>query len=199
MISRATSGDGRSAAAMASTGVGGRTVTAMSESAGEHPNVRVVVEAAARQGVALEVHEFPAGTRTAQDAAAAVGVDVGQIVKSLVFRVDGRPVLALVSGDNQVDESRLAEAVGGGEVVRADADLVRAATGLPIGGVPPFGHHAELETVLDRDLLDHEVVWAAAGTPRHVFPISPPALQQLSRAKPAAVAVEPPEAPEPAR
>jgi len=168
----------------------------MSESAGEHPNVRVVVEAAARQGVALEVHEFPAGTRTAQDAAAAVGVDVGQIVKSLVFRVDGRPVLALVSGDNRVDETRLAEAVGGGEVVRADADLVRAATGFPIGGVPPFGHHAELETILDRNLLDHEVVWAAAGTPRHVFPISPPALQQLSRAKPAAVAVEPPEAPE---
>ena len=98
---------------------------------------------------------------------------VAQIVKSLVFLLDGEPVVALVSGANRLDESRLAAALGGAEVTRADADTVRKATGYPIGGVPPFGHDRRLPTAVDEDLLRFDVVWAAAGTPRDVFPIAP--------------------------
>jgi Cys-tRNA(Pro) deacylase len=150
-----------------------------------HRNAALVVAAADAQGLAIEVHEFPDGTRTAADAAAAVGVDVGQIVKSLVFLVDGRPVIALVSGPNRLSEDRLAEAAGGGKVTRADADAVRRATGFPIGGVPPFGHPAPLPTYVDADLLAYDEVWAAAGTPRHVFPIAPRDLTRLAAAVPA--------------
>jgi prolyl-tRNA editing enzyme YbaK/EbsC (Cys-tRNA(Pro) deacylase) len=163
----------------------------MSEAVGLHPNVRAVVEAARRQGIELVVREFPEGTRTAADAAAAVGVDVSQIVKSLVFEVDGHPVLALVSGPNRLDEARLTRAAGGSRVSRASADAVRAATGFPIGGVPPFGHRSDLATFLDRDLLRHDVVWAAAGTPRHVFPLAPPVLMELSGAITADLADQP--------
>ena len=154
-----------------------------------HPNARAVVEAAWAQGLDIEVAEFPAGTRTAADAAAAVGVAEVQIVKSLVFTVDGAIVMALVSGPNRLDEKRLAVAAGGAEVGRADADAVRAATGFPIGGVPPFGHREPLPTYVDRTLLDHDVVWAAAGTPRHVFPISPADLVRLTRGVVADLAV----------
>jgi prolyl-tRNA editing enzyme YbaK/EbsC (Cys-tRNA(Pro) deacylase) len=156
-----------------------------------HRNAASVVTAAATGGLAIDVREFPAGTRTAADAAAAVGVDVGQIVKSLVFPVDGDPVVALVSGPNRLDEARLSAAAGGGKVARADADAVRAATGFPIGGVPPFGHPGPLPTFVDRDLLAYEVVWAAAGTPRHVFPITPADLLRLSDATPADLTVTP--------
>jgi prolyl-tRNA editing enzyme YbaK/EbsC (Cys-tRNA(Pro) deacylase) len=110
--------------------------------------------------------EFPAGTRTAQDAAAAIGCDVGQIVKSLVFVRDGEPLLVLCSGANTVDAERLG-------LAKADADLVRRATGFAIGGVPPYGHPAPLETLIDEDLLGYDEVWAAAGTPRSVFPLTP--------------------------
>jgi len=108
-----------------------------------------------------------------------------------VFEIDNRLVLALVSGHSRVDETLLAEATGGGRVISAGADAVRAATGFPIGGVPPFGHRTDLPTFLDHDLLDHDVVWAAAGTPRHVFPISPLALKQLSQATTAVLAASP--------
>src|SRR6476659_5911643 len=126
-----------------------------------HPNVRRVTDAADARGLTIEVRRFPEGTKTAADAAAAIGVEVGQIVKSLVFLVDGEPVMALVAGDNQLDEKKLG-ALRGGKVRRADADAVRAATGFPIGGVPPLGH--ELPVVIDDALLRFDEVWAAAGT-----------------------------------
>jgi prolyl-tRNA editing enzyme YbaK/EbsC (Cys-tRNA(Pro) deacylase) len=138
-----------------------------------HRNALAVVDAAVALGLEIEVREFPEGTRTAGDAAAAIGCEVAQIVKSLIFVVDGDPVVALVSGPNRLDEAKLAVAVGGSEVRRADADLVRAATGFPIGGVPPFGHPSPLRCALDADLLAFDEVWAAAGTPRHVFRTSP--------------------------
>ncbi len=141
-----------------------------------HPNVARVAEAAASLGLEIDIVEYPDGTRTAPDAAAAVGCDVAQIVKSLVFVLDGSPCLALVAGDRRLDTARLAEALGGQRVERADADAVRAATGFPIGGVPPIAHRTDLPVALDRSLLDHDVVWAAAGTPRHVFGVAPTAL-----------------------
>jgi prolyl-tRNA editing enzyme YbaK/EbsC (Cys-tRNA(Pro) deacylase) len=130
-----------------------------------------VVDAAAAHGLAIDVVEFPDGTRTAEDAARAVGVEVGQIVKSLVFSVSGETVLALVSGSNRLGEPALALASGDetAPVGRLDADAVRAATGFAVGGVPPFGHRERLRTFVDRDLLSYDTVWAAAGTPRHVF------------------------------
>lgn len=147
-----------------------------------HPRAQAVVDAAAAQGLAIEVTEHAAGARTAADAAAAVGVGEAQIVKSLVFTVDGAIVMALVSGPNRLDEKLLAVAAGGAVVGRADAAAVREATGYAIGGVPPFGHRTPLPTFVDRTLLDHDVVWAAAGTPRHVFPISPADLVRLGHA-----------------
>lgn len=144
-----------------------------------HANAARVVAAAESNGVAVAVVEYPEGTRTATEAAAAVGCEVARIVKSLVFTVDGTPVLALVAGDDRLDEDRLADAAGG-RVGRADADVVRAATGYPIGGVPPFGHDTQLPTFVDEALLAHETVWAAAGTPRHVFEIAPRDLLRLS-------------------
>ena len=125
-----------------------------------------VVAALARAGVAPEIREFPEGTRTAPEAAAAVGCDVGQICKSLVFRVGDEPLLVVASGANRVDEARFGAS-------KADAAFVREQTGFAIGGVPPVGHDRPIETVIDEDLLRYDVVWAAAGTPRHVFPIAP--------------------------
>lgn len=136
-------------------------------------SVAAVVAAGRDRGIAVAPREFPDGTRTADDAARAVGVDVGQIVKSLAFLVDGRPVMALVSGRNRLDEARLAAAAGGTEVLRATAEAVRRSTGFAIGGVPPFGHAAAMPCFVDEDLLGYDVVWAAAGTPRHVFPVAP--------------------------
>lgn len=145
-----------------------------------HRSAQRVIEAAAAAGLTIEVVEFPDGTRTAEDAARAVGSSVSSIVKSLVFLLDGAPVLALVSGDRRLDETRLASALGGTEVGRADADAVRSATSFAIGGVPPFGGSSPLPTAIDRHLLDHERVWAAAGTPRHVFAITPDDLVRAS-------------------
>jgi len=130
-------------------------------------------------GVEVDVRTFPQGTRTAEDAAAAIGVEVGQIVKALVFAREGAPVLALVSGANRADEALLAEAFGG-PVGRASAERVRERTGFAIGGVPPVGHLAPLETVVDEDLLRYAVVWAAAGTPTDVFAIAPDDLVRVT-------------------
>jgi prolyl-tRNA editing enzyme YbaK/EbsC (Cys-tRNA(Pro) deacylase) len=149
-----------------------------------HPNARAVVDAAAAAGVVVEPSRFADGTRTADDAARAIGVEVGQIVKSLVFSVDGETVVALVSGASRLDEAKLAAAAGadGGpaSVLRADADAVRAATGFPIGGVPPFAHATRLRTFVDEDLLGYDVVWAAAGTPHDNFGIAPADLVRVS-------------------
>src|SRR5437773_9581459 len=129
----------------------------------------------------VHVREFSQGTRTAVDAARAVGCELGQIVKSLVFIAAGKPVVALVSGANRLDEQRLA-AVAGEPVVKADAETARAATGYSIGGVPPFGHATEVAVFMDRDLLAYPVVWAAAGRPDSVFEIEPGRLRELSDA-----------------
>ncbi len=115
------------------------------------------------------------------DAAQAVGCELGQIVKSLVFVAGGRPVVALVSGANRLDERRLA-GVAGEPVKKADAETARAATGFAIGGVPPFGHATEIPVFMDRDLLGYAQVWAAAGRPDSVFEISPERLRELSNA-----------------
>ena len=138
-----------------------------------HPNVLRVTEAANAAGLTIEVRQFPEGTKTAQDAADAIGVTVGQIVKSLVFGVDDEIVMALVSGSNQLDEKKLAAAAGGAKCKRVDADAVRAATGYAIGGVPPFGHITQLRVFVDPDLLQYDEVWAAAGTWNDNFGAAP--------------------------
>lgn len=147
-----------------------------------------VVEAGRRAGLDLELREFPDGTRTAAEAALAVGCAVDQIVKSLVFVADATPVLVLTSGRNRVDEAKVARWTGAAAVRKADADEARAATGYAIGGTPPFGHTSPIDVLVDRDLTGFEVVWAAAGTPRHVFAITPAALLRASGGRVADVA-----------
>ena len=138
-----------------------------------HPNVTRVVQAAKERGLEIMTRRFPEGTKTAQDAANAIGVSLGQIVKSLVFAVDGEIVMAFVSGSNQLDEKKLAQAAGGLKCSRVDADAVREATGFPIGGVPPFGHTTQLRVFVDPDLLQYDEVWAAAGTWNDNFGANP--------------------------
>jgi prolyl-tRNA editing enzyme YbaK/EbsC (Cys-tRNA(Pro) deacylase) len=130
-------------------------------------------------GIDAQVRELPDSTRTAPEAAAAVGCPLGAIVKSLVFRAGDTPMVALVSGDRRADEARLAE-LAGAPLERADADYVREATGYAIGGVPPFGHPEPLPTAIDEDLLDYDEVWAAAGTPRDVFALAPAELARCT-------------------
>ena len=145
-----------------------------------HRNVTRVVEAGSAIGLEVEPVRFPEGTKTAIDAANAIGCHVGQIVKSLIFAVDGEVVLAYVSGSNQLDETKLALAAGGATCSRVDADTVRAATGFPIGGVPPVGHDTVLRVFIDPDLLQYEIVWAAAGTWHDVFSLTPHQLVSAS-------------------
>ncbi len=147
-----------------------------------HPTAQKFADAARELGLNITVKEFGETTRMAEDAARAIGCTVGQIVKSLVFVVDGRPVLTLVSGPNRLDEKKLAAlgGVGKKKVVRGDADTVREATGFAIGGVPPFGHKTRLQTYIDRDFERFEVIWAAAGTPNAVFAITPDELARVS-------------------
>jgi Cys-tRNA(Pro) deacylase len=145
-----------------------------------HPNVSRVVSAAKERGLDIVTKRFPEGTKTAADAAAAIGVTVGQIVKSLVFGVDGEIVMALVSGSNQLDEKKLALAAGGAKCARVDADAVREATGYPIGGVPPFGHSTQLRVFVDPDLLQYDEVWAAAGTWNDNFGAAPADIVRVS-------------------
>lgn len=141
-----------------------------------------VIAAAGQLGLEITVSEFPDGTRTAEDAARAVGCLVDQIVKSMIFDAEGTLVLALTSGAHQVDGARLAELVGVSKCGRADVDKVRAHTGYAIGGVPPLGHDHPLATWIDPHLLTFDVIWAAAGTPHHVFPVAPDLLQQVTGA-----------------
>jgi len=145
-----------------------------------HPNTLRVIAAARDAGLEITTQRFPEGTKTAADAAAAIGVTVGQIVKSLVFGVDNEIVMALVSGSNQLDEKKLALAAGGAKCARVDADAVREATGYPIGGVPPLGLATQLRIFIDPDLLKYDEVWAAAGTWNDVFPIDPKLLQRAA-------------------
>ena len=142
-------------------------------------SVRRVADALAAAGVQTTVIEFAESTRTAEQAAAAVGTTVGRIVKSLVFMAGQDPLLALVSGANRLDTERLAAHLGR-PVRRAGADEVREATGFGIGGVPPVGHARPLAVFIDRDLVAYDVVYAAAGTPHAVFPITPAELQRVT-------------------
>lgn len=144
------------------------------------PAAQRVQTALSALGLVLQVREFPQGTRTAQDAAAAVGCAVGQIVKSLIFKAaDGAGVLALVSGSNRVDEKKIS-ALLGQAIGKADADFVRAKTGFAIGGVPPLAHAEPLLTLIDEDLLHYDIIWAAAGTPSTVFRLTPAELAQVA-------------------
>jgi prolyl-tRNA editing enzyme YbaK/EbsC (Cys-tRNA(Pro) deacylase) len=159
----------------------------------DHPAVRRVVESAERRGVALEIRTFPASTHTAGQAARAVGAELGQIVKSLVFvtaRDDGslEPILCLVSGPNRVDLARLGAFVGRSDVRKASAREANELTGFVIGGIPPFGHDRRLRVVMDPDLGRFATVWAAAGLPTTVFPISPASLRVLADAQVAPIA-----------
>jgi prolyl-tRNA editing enzyme YbaK/EbsC (Cys-tRNA(Pro) deacylase) len=151
----------------------------------ESRSVRRVEEAAAALGLAIQVRRFPEGTRTAPDAARAVGCEVGQIVKSLVFVADGRPILALTSGANRADVGKLAALTGASAVRRATAEEAREATGFAIGGTPPFGHPRPLTVLVDRDLLGWPEVWAAAGAPDAVFGVAPEQLLEASGGVPA--------------
>lgn len=145
-----------------------------------HPSVSRVMAAARQTGLEINVETYPEGTRTALDAARAIGCEVGQIVKSLVFVAGESPVIALVSGGDRVDVERVGQLIGAAAVRRADGDEARAATGFTIGGIPPFGHASRLTVFVDRGLMGHEVVWAAAGRPDAVFSIRPDDLVRAS-------------------
>ena len=163
----------------------------------EHPGIRRVLEAAARKGVTLDVTVFDQSTHTAADAAAALDVELGQIVKSLVFVAPGNdgelePIVCLVSGANRVDLERLATVVGRRDVRRATAREADELTGFTIGGIPPFGHTRKTRVIMDPDLGPYETVWAAAGLPTAVFPVAPAILRMLADAHVAPIAEEPP-------
>jgi len=132
-------------------------------------------------GLTLEVVELPGSTRTAQEAAQAVGCQVGQIAKSIIFQAlaSHRPILVIASGPNRVNEKVIEELVGEA-IGKADADFVRQRTGFVIGGVPPIGHSEHLESFVDRDLLVYQEIWAAAGTPHAVFRLTPGDLLRMT-------------------
>jgi prolyl-tRNA editing enzyme YbaK/EbsC (Cys-tRNA(Pro) deacylase) len=133
-------------------------------------------------GLGRQVVELPVSARTSQEAADAVGVAVGQIAKSLVFTVNGNPVLVIASGANRVDERKLG-VLAGGRIRRADAETVRQATGYAIGGVAPVAHPNPIPTWIDEDLLGHEMVYAAAGVPECVFPLTPGELVRITQGR----------------
>lgn len=141
----------------------------------------------------VEVRAFPDSTRTATEAAAAVGCELSQIVKSLIFEADGEPVLVLMDGASRVDVERVRAELGAATVKRAGAQLVRSATGYAIGGVPPFGHATEMRVLADRGLLAHDTVWSAAGDPHTVFALEPRALVVHARGAVADVREQPAE------
>jgi Cys-tRNA(Pro) deacylase len=163
----------------------------------DHAAIRRVVDAAAKKGVDLEVTAFDESTHTAAEAARAVGAELGQIVKSLVFVVprpegDLEPIVVLVSGPNRVDLPRLAAVLGRTDVRRATAREANDLTGFVIGGIPPFGHDHRVRVVMDPDLGRFETVWAAAGLPNAVFAVTPSTLRMLADAHVAPIAEEPP-------
>jgi prolyl-tRNA editing enzyme YbaK/EbsC (Cys-tRNA(Pro) deacylase) len=143
----------------------------------------------ASRGLPHQVVEFTQTTRSAADAAAAIGCTVAQIAKSIMFRAaSGAPVLVIASGPNRIDEAKVAAALGE-PIGKADADFVRTATGFAIGGVPPLGHAQTPRTLIDRDLLALPTIWAAAGTPNAVFQLTPDELVNMTGGIPADVAL----------
>jgi prolyl-tRNA editing enzyme YbaK/EbsC (Cys-tRNA(Pro) deacylase) len=153
------------------------------------PKVARVIEAGRTLGIAVVPTRFPEGTRTAAEAADAIGVSVAEIANSLVFLVDDDPMLVLSSGAERVDLDALAAAVAGTRATRCPPDRVKEATGYAIGGVPPFGHRATLRVLLDDALLAFDRVWAAAGTADTCFPVTPAALVRATKAQVAVVRV----------
>ena len=147
-----------------------------------HPSAQKVQNTLRELGFSGEVLELESSTRTAAEAAQAAGCQIGQIVKSLVFRLEpeGTPLLVLVSGANRVHEKRLGRQLGR-TLAKADADFVHEVSGFAIGGVPPVGHKTPMQTCIDEDLLQYEVIWAAAGTPNAIFRLTPPELVRISR------------------
>ncbi|CAL9483009.1 MULTISPECIES: YbaK/EbsC family protein [Streptomyces] len=147
-----------------------------SDSAGTsaaHPRFAAALGELGLGDLAGRARRFPEATRTAAEAAAAIGCELSQICKSLIFAADGVPVLVLMDGASRVDLDRVRDELGAEKVTRAKADVVRETTGYAIGGVPPFGHRTRTRVLADRSLLAHDVVWAAAGTPHAVFPMEP--------------------------
>ena len=138
-----------------------------------------VRQALAARGLTVEITEFDQSTATSQQAADTLGVSVATIVKSLVFLAGEQPILVLASGANRVDTEKLSR-ITGSKVRRADADRVKAATGFVIGGVPPVGHAGPLATYIDRDLMAYDLLWAAAGSPYAVFPVTPQDLVRIT-------------------
>jgi prolyl-tRNA editing enzyme YbaK/EbsC (Cys-tRNA(Pro) deacylase) len=148
------------------------------------PSAQKIQDQIKSLGYDYVVIEHAESTRTAQEAADRAGCELGQIVKSLIFKgkESGKPILVLTSGSNRVDEKRISE-YAGESIGRADADFVRAVTGFAIGGVPPFGHLQKLETYFDEDFLQYETIWAAAGTPNAIFEVKTSDLQTMADAK----------------
>jgi prolyl-tRNA editing enzyme YbaK/EbsC (Cys-tRNA(Pro) deacylase) len=142
-------------------------------------NSQIVQEYLDQFGLKLQVRELEQSTRTAQDAADAVGCQIGQIVKSLIFKSAERPLLFLVSGKNQLDVAKVSSQLCI-TLEKADADFVRENTGFPIGGVPPVAHAHQMEVYIDRDLMVYDLIWAAAGTPHAVFPLKSEDLPRIT-------------------
>ncbi|PNG20092.1 YbaK/EbsC family protein [Streptomyces cahuitamycinicus] len=149
------------------------TATTDAEGSGAHPRFAEALRELGLGDLVSEVRRFPDATRTAAEAAAAIGCDLSQICKSLIFAVDRVPVLVLMDGASLVDLELVRKELGADKVTRAKVDVVRETTGYAIGGVPPFGHRTRTRVLADRSLLEHDVVWAAAGTPYAVFPMAP--------------------------
>jgi prolyl-tRNA editing enzyme YbaK/EbsC (Cys-tRNA(Pro) deacylase) len=148
------------------------------------PSAQKIQDQLKSLGYDYMVIEHTESTRTAQEAADRAGCELGQIVKSLIFKgkESGKPILVLTSGANRVDEKRISE-YAGETITRADADFARAATGFAIGGIPPLGHIQKIETYLDEDFLKYETIWAAAGTPNAIFELKTSDLQKMTDAK----------------
>ena len=140
-------------------------------------------EAARELGIEPHIRRFPDGTKTAADAAGAIGCELAQIVKSLVFMADDRPVIAFTSGANRVNPTKLAHLAGVTSARRATPEEAREATGFAVGGTPPFGHPRPVRSYLDPSLLAFQEIWAAAGTPDSVFPLTPSELQKATGAE----------------
>ncbi|MER5752291.1 YbaK/EbsC family protein [Streptomyces sp. NPDC002088] len=143
---------------------------------GAHPRFAEALRELGLAELHGRIRRFPDATRTAAEAAAAIGCELSQICKSLIFAADGVPVLVLMDGASRVDVELVRQELGAEKVTRAKADVVRETTGYAIGGVPPFGHRTRTRVLADRSLLGHDIVWAAAGTPYSVFPMEPKTL-----------------------
>ncbi|MFF5968061.1 YbaK/EbsC family protein [Streptomyces collinus] len=149
------------------------TAATDAEGSGAHPRFAAALRELGLGNLVGRVRRFPDATRTAEEAAAAIGCELSQICKSLIFAADRVPVLVLMDGASRVDLELVRKELGADKVTRAKVDVVRETTGYAIGGVPPFGHRTRTRVLADRSLLEHDVVWAAAGTPYTVFPMAP--------------------------